>query len=463
MNPMTESTAREPSVKASRRMSVRRIATCAGASIGALILAVVVFFLVFSGPILNGYGKSKAERAFAKSHPGSELRLGELQYSLSANCLVAQSLSLIATNAKLKVGRISLSGVHWSSLLWGSAALADVLAKASLEATNLNLEFPQARYGVRCAWLRASVPNSELIADGTELRTLVGDEEFFAAHAFRTTRFHAVMPECNVSGLAYGELLQGKSYRARSIQVSWPTLEVLINRDKPVDPSAKPPLMVHEALAAIPQPLQVDSLSVTNGCLKYCERLVVGADPGVLTISAANLLAEGIANHGATSAAIQIRAQAELMGTGAMKVLMSIPITPPDFSMHYSGSLGAMDMTRLNAFLETAEHTRIKSGNVQEATFDVDVTAGVASGHVWAIYKNLELAVLDKRTGTEDGLDNRLDSLLAKLLKIRSSNAQYGSGSIKGGEVAYTKRPAEEFQQFAWFALRTGVLDIITH
>ncbi len=55
------------------------------------------------------------------------------------------------------------------------------------------------------------MPGSELIAQGTELRALVGDEAFFAAHDYRTTRFPVVVPECRVLGLAYGELLQGKS------------------------------------------------------------------------------------------------------------------------------------------------------------------------------------------------------------------------------------------------------------
>ncbi len=223
--------------------------------------------LVFGGAILNRYGKEKAERAFAEAHPGSALRIGELDYAVGANRLVAQSVTLSATNTTLKVGRISLTGVRWARLLWGTAALADVLAQASLEATNLDVEFPQAHYGIRCARLRASVPGSELIAEGTELRPLVGDEAFFAAHAFRTTRFHVVVPECRVSGLAYGELLQGKSYRARSVHLSRPSFEALVNRDKPVKPFVKSPLMVHEALAAIRQPLQVDSLSITNGHL----------------------------------------------------------------------------------------------------------------------------------------------------------------------------------------------------
>ena len=422
-----------------------------------------MFILVFGGAILNGYGKGKVERAFAEAHPGYALRIGELDYSVGANRLVAQSVTLSATNTTLKAGRISLTGVRWARLLWGTAALADVLAKASLEATNLDVEFPQAHYGIRCARLRASVPGSELIAEGTELRPLVGDEAFFAAHDFRTPRFHVVVPECRVLGLAYGELLQGKSYRARSVHFSRPSFDALVNRDKPPEPFVKSPLMVHEALAAIRQPLQVDSLSITNGHLRYCERVAVGADPAVLTFGAVSLSVEGIANRGEATAAIQLRAQGDLMNAGTLKVLMTIPITPPDFSLHYSGSLSAMDLTRLDAFLDIAEHTRIKSGSAQEAAFEIDVTAGQARGRVRAIYKDLEIAVLDKQTGTEKGLDNRVASFLANVLKIRNANAPDASGSMKEGEVNYTRRPEDEFLQFAWFALRTGVLDVISH
>ncbi|MGO8699130.1 MAG: hypothetical protein ACLQVY_15575 [Limisphaerales bacterium] len=445
------------------RLPPRRLLAFAGASFGALVFAGAVLLLAFGGVILDSYGRSKAERAFAKAYPGSVLRIGELHYSLGANCLIAESVILSKTNSTLKVDRVSLTGVRWSRLFWGTAPLADVLAKASLDATNLDLQFPQARYGIRCARLRASVSDSELIAEETELRPLVGDEEFFAAHEFRTTRFHVIAPECRVLGLAYDELFQGKSYQARSIHLSRPSFDALVNRDKPERPFVKSPLMVNEALAAIRQPLQVDSLSITNGRLRYCERLVAGADPGVLTISEVNLSAEGIANRGEVSSAIQIRAQGELMEAGTLKVLMSIPITPRDFSFHYSGSLSTMDLTRLDAFLDIAEHLRIKSGSAQEASFNIDVIAGQARGRVRGIYQNLEIAVLDQQSGTAKRLDHRIASFLMNELKIRSSNAPNASGSMKEGIVNYVRGPGDEFQQFAWFALRTGVLDVISH
>ena len=157
-----------------------------GASLGALVLAVAVLFFVFGGVILNGYGKRKAERAFAKAHPGYALLIGELEYAVVANRLIAQSVTLRATNATLTAGRVSLTGVRWAPLFWGTATLADVLAQARLDATNLDLDFPQAHYQIRCKWLRASVPDSELIAEATELRPQGEDERTKAkAHVGR--------------------------------------------------------------------------------------------------------------------------------------------------------------------------------------------------------------------------------------------------------------------------------------
>jgi hypothetical protein len=151
------------------------------------------------------------------------------------------------------------------------------------------------------------------------------------------------------------------------------------------------------------------------------------------------------------------------MNAGVLKVRMTIPIAPPDFSFHYSGTLSAMDLTRLGAFLDIAERTRIKSGSAQATAFDIAVTAGQARGQVRGIYKDLEIAVLDQQTDTEKGLGNRVASFLANVLKIRNSNALDAAGSMREGEVEYTRKPDDEFLQFAWFALRSGVLDVISH
>jgi hypothetical protein len=432
-------------------------------SFGGVALVVAVFVFGFGGAIASHYGKAKAKQAFAEAYPGSALQIGELDYAVGANRLVAQRVVLASTTATLEIGRVTLTGVRWARLLWGKAPLVDVLARARLEAANLEVAFPQAHYAIRCARLRASIPDSELIAEETELQPLVGDEELFAAAAFRTTRFRVVVPECRVQGLEYGEALARKSYRAESVYLSLPALDALINSDKPAPPFVKSPLMVHEALAAIQQPFQVDELSITNGLITYAQRAIPGADPAVLTFQAVNLAVAGIGNRAEAPATIELQGQCDLMNAGTLKLLMSIPITPPDFALHYSGSLSAMDLTRLGTFLDLAEHVQIHSGNAKEVAFEIEVNAGQAIGRVRAIYDDLKVTVLDQQTGTEEGLDNRVASFLANVLKVRTDNAPDALGSMKHGEVNYIRTPEETFLEFVWFALRSGVMDVISH
>lgn len=70
--------------------------------------------------------------------------------------------------------------------------------------------------------------------------------------------------------------------------------------------------------------------------------------------------------------------------------------------------------------------------------------------------------MLDAKTGTEKGLGNRFVSLMANLFKVRNANPPSPSSSPKEGQVNYLRRPQDEFVQYAWRALRTGVLDVIS-
>ena len=427
----------------------------------AAIFAVALLIPCLGGALLNGYIKGKLESAFATAHPGCVLRIGALEYSFGANRLVSKSVTMNTPDSTFAAGRVALAGVRWTRLFLGREAPAEVFAKASLDATSLSMAFTHAHYGITTTRLRASVPSLELVAEGTELRPLLRDEALFAADGFRTTRFHLVVPECRVLGLAYAAWIRAGEFRAREIQLLRPSLDALADRDKPVRPSGLRPLMVNEALAAIRPPLQVGLLTINDGFLNYGERVVAGAAPGVLTFTALNLRAEAISNRGGATAAIRLKAQGKLMDAGALKVLMTIPLTGPDVSLRYSGTLSAMDLTRLDAFLDRAEHIRIKSGRVNEVAFEVEVIADQAHGRVRASYRDLKMAVRDQETGTEKGVGNRMASFLMNTFQLRHSNGPDATGAVKEGKVDYRRKRNDTFIQVVWFSLRSGLLDLI--
>jgi hypothetical protein len=149
------------------------------------------------------------------------------------------------------------------------------------------------------------------------------------------------------------------------------------------------------------------------------------------------------------------------MKTSTMKIHMTVPVVSPEIPLRYSGSLDGMDLTRLNSFLETGEGLRIKSGILQTATFDVNINAGRASGSVRAMYEDLNIAALNKRTGSEKSAANQISSIIINATKIRGSNMPDKSGSIKIGEVKYERKRDDTFLQLVWFSLRSGIGDVV--
>jgi len=123
--------------------------------------------------------------------------------------------------------------------------------------------------------------------------------------------------------------------------------------------------------------------------------------------------------------------------------------------------LGTMNLAALNKFLEPAEHRRIKSGIVHHAAYSINVLSGHASGILHAEYQDLSIAVLDKKTGSENGIFNRLSSLIGKLFVIHGSNLPDKGRTMNVGIIKYSRNQDNNFTQFLWFGLRSGVGDIV--
>jgi hypothetical protein len=197
--------------------------------------------------------------------------------------------------------------------------------------------------------------------------------------------------------------------------------------------------------------------------LKYYECYALNAVPGLVTIDKINASVSGIANHTANSDTTIVRGEGLLMNSCKMKLLMAIPLTSTDFSLQYSGSFGTLDVTQLNAFFEPAEQLRFKSGTLQQATFDIRVNAGHATGGLRAVYRDLSIAAINRTTGSERGLFDRISSLFGKLFIVHGTNKPVKGELMKIGKIEYTRNPDDSFTRFVWFALRSGICDVVKH
>ena len=429
--------------------------------IGAVILIFVLILIFFSGPFIDTFLKDRITRAFTNAYPAYSIQLGDMHYNIWKNRLGCDSVKLKTNKFTCNIASFSVSGIGAMKILGQGNFTPNSLTTSTIDAQKIVLNFHQSQNALHFGSLHISVPDSEMTADSIKYFSVISDEQFFAKSQYRQTRFRFDISQIKIIGLDCLALLQGNVYKARNINLRDVFADIFVNMDKPYNKGSSNPQMPNEALSSIKEIVKVDSLKIINGRLNYYERFAVGANPGVVTFNKVNASVSGIANHITSPAIAIIHGEGLLMNSARIKLFMEIPLTPKDFSLRYSGSCGTMDVTKLNAFLEAGEHRRIKSGVLQSATFKINVNSGRASGTLRVLYKDLTLAILNKKTGSENGIFDRISSLIGRALFIRGTNMPDKKGLMKIGEIEYTHNPDESFTQFVWFALRSGIGNVV--
>jgi len=450
-----------PSVRR-RWQSFLGIAARRGFVAGSIVLVLALALLLFIDPLVNRFVKPKVSEAFAKAYPAYSMRVSDMDYSVLNNRFGIDGVDVRKVDGSFSgtMRRFSVGGIGWFHLLWGGELSPKDFADADIDAQEVKVNLSPSHYTAYCRTLHVSIPDSEVVAQSFNMQPKGNDEEFFAESNIRRTRYHLDVPYAKANGFASLEMAQGKGCRIRSVQIRDAVVDILLDKDKPYVEST-PPLMPNEMFASIEEPLNVSHLTIINGELKYAERMRLGSVPGVITFDSVQASATGISNRGGREASVVIHAQGRFMKAGTMKVLMSIPVSTKEFSYEYSGSLSKMNADALNAFLEAGEQMRIKRGVLDEATFGITVVSGQASGTVRMVYRDLTFAVINKYTGSEKGIFDMASSIIANTFKFRRNNVPGKSGAMKIGQVKHSRQRDEYFMEFTWFALRSGVGNVI--
>lgn len=446
-----------------KKLSLLKAIKYASFIIGAVILICVSIFIFFPDPFINTFLKDRITKSFTNVYPAYTIQLGDMHYNVWKNRLVCDSITLKTSDSTFtcSVASFSVSGIGRMKILLQRDFTPNTLTSSVIDAQKIVLNFRKSQNEIRFGMLHISVPDSEMTADSIKYYSLIDDERFFAKSQFKQTRYRFDITQIKIMGLDCLALLQGNIFNARSINLHDVVADILVNMDKPYNKNSSNPQMPNEALSSMKEIVKVDSLKIINGRLKYSERFAVKAKPGVITFNKVNISVSGIANHTAHPITAVIHGEGLFMNSGTIKLFMAIPLTSKDFSLRYSGSFGAMDASKLNSFIEASEHHRIKSGVLQSATFNINVNSGHASGTLRVAYKDLSIAILNKNTGSENGVFDRISSLISKIFIIRGTNMPDKKGLMKIGEIKYTRKPDEPFIQFVWFALRSGVGDVV--
>lgn len=446
-----------------RNISPRIFVKTVSIIVGAIFLVSVMIFVFFPDPFINNFVKNKISKAFTQAYPEYSLQFGNFHYSVWQNLLECDSVTLNNKDSTFtcSLDSFSISGIGWIKILLQTDFNPNNLSSSVIDAQNILFSFHKSQEELYLGMLHISVPDSAMVTDSIKYRPLNNDELFFAKSQFRQTRVRFDISQIKITGLNFMSILRGNTYAARKICAQDLFTDIMLNKDKPYDEKTPYPQMPNELMPSIKEIINIDSLEITNGRLKYSERFAVNTTPGIITFDKFNLSVSRFANHTAQPETTIIRGNGLFMNSAEMKVFMAIPLTSKEFSIKCSGSLSKMDLSKLNLFIEPVENRQIKSGFIQSAAFNFNVNSGYASGNLRVAYDNLAIAILNKNPGFDLGLLNHISNFIGDMFIIRTTNLPDEKGSMKIGEINYKRNPGDHFFQFLWFALRSGVGDVV--
>ena len=447
-----------------RNFSPRKFVKTISIIVGIIFLVSVLLLILFPDPFINTFAKSKIANAFTEAFPEYSILLGEMHYSIWDNRLECDSISLQTKDSTFtsSLKSFSVSGINWIKIIFQNDFDHTTLSSSVIDAQNIVLRLQKTQKELRLGRLHFSVMDSLIMLDSIKYHPAINDAQFFSKSKFRQTRARLDISKMEIKGFDFLSFIKGDKYAAKKISMNEVFADVLLNKDKPKDENEPNPKMPNELFSSIKEIIDIDSLEITNGRLKYSERFEINAIPGVITFNKFNILASGISNQTAKPETTIINASGLFMNTAPMKVFMAIPLTSKKFSLRYSGTVDKMDVEELNKFLEPVENKHVNSGVIQSARYNINVNSGQARGSLRVEYSDLKIVNFNNNTGSiSTGILNRISNYVGNMFIIRSTNLPDGKEPMKIGEINYIRKPQEYFFQFLWLSLRSGVGDVV--
>lgn len=304
--------------------------------------------------------------------------------------------------------------------------------------------------------MRASSRDSSILLYGGRYQPVGSDEEFLRRLDWREDRIRAIVPHIELRGVDFGRL-PPRGIVARTIRLDSVDVDVLTDRRIPARGGA--PWLPHSLVQSFEGALALDSVRV-RGRIQYADRPAgEGTRPGRIAFADFDGRILGISNEPGAPPMV-ITATTRLFDA-PVEVRLEVPLEVDRFFMSMEGRVGPVDLDELNSLTVPLEGVEFQAGRLEGVRFDIDVDGPSAGGTVWAAYHDLDVQLVDRRTG-EGGLFDDIKSFLANNFVFRGDNMPdvEGRTGSEPGAVEYYVPATDPFFSRIWGPIRSGLMAI---
>lgn len=283
--------------------------------------------------------------------------------------------------------------------------------------------------------------------------------DFAKVAGFAKDRFNISLNQISLSGINFPLYISTQELFAKNMNIENGFVSVFNNNELPGKGIPKRGKFPHQLLQTVRGLLTVEKLKLDNIDISYSEYDEASREKGGLTFNNTSGLIRNLTNspkYKAINPIMTANLHSDFMNKGAMDVDFKFHLTAQKGFYKYKGSLRNMDGRVLNKVTRPLAMLQIKSGYIDDLSFDIRADENVASGKLDFRYRNLGVRLLERPKDSERLVKKGWISFLANNLIINSGNPDR-NGKYVSAKINYTRAPTASFFSFLYKTLFQGI------
>ncbi|MBD8491062.1 DUF748 domain-containing protein [Echinicola sp. CAU 1574] len=243
-------------------------------------------------------------------------------------------------------------------------------------------------------------------------------------------------------------------------------IKIAVFRDKrKPDNTQKRPKMIHKIIGGIPKDLHVDMIKMENGYVSYEERpdneAPVAGQIYFDQIDAEIINITNIPKMLDMHSELNLKANARIMGKGNVDLNVTYFLQDSTGGFTMNGHVKDLDLTAINPMLRPATQVEVRSGVIDDLSFDIKGNDVEGTGDLIMKYHNLAIDIRGKSYGKGQNVFQKIGSFLTNKLVIRSENPNK-KGELKTGDIYFKRDQSKFIFNYWWKMILSGMRSTLT-
>ncbi|HZV70580.1 MAG TPA: hypothetical protein VFG10_13595 [Saprospiraceae bacterium] len=360
--------------------------------------------------------------------------------------------STSAKSYKLYDSRLSM---HKFSMLKGEKLVNYTSENFDFESPQLVLTSPNGMYTFLADTLAYSSTSETLSVRSFKIQPNYKDYDFTSRERYQTDRIEATFLDTELYGICADDFIKDSNIMFTALEIGDLELDIFRDRRKPFDHKNKPVLL--DLLYEYPHCIDIDSLHIRKGNIKYTEHAEDANRPGHVNfrdIAGSIYMLSNDTIHKNKNDTLVIKTEAMVYGKSKLRIVTKARLFEPDRKFRMTGRLAPMSLDDLDPILERNAYMYAR-GKINALDFDFTANKKKATGRVLFLYSDLNITLKNKNTDDTTGLKEIILTRLANKA-ILDSNPLPGE-ETRIGTIEHERDPEKMFFNYCLKAVISGM------